>query len=559
MPLFVRIIHLAPLSICALLSNAQPAIEWQKTLGGFDVDMANTVRPTSDGGYIIAGVTASDDGDVNGLHAPDSLGNIYDDAWLVKLDQDGVIEWQKCLGGTGSDLAYDIQVTSDGGYILVAGTQSNDGDVLAAPGKGVWVVKMSAAAEVLWQRRLGGSRAETIRSVQQTADGGYILAGSTNSDDGDASGLHAPDNFGAYSDDFWVIKLDEAGVVQWQRCLGGTKTDRAYEVQQTSDGGFVVAGTTFSNDGDVTGFHVGAGSDSWVVKLDGLGNTQWSKSLGSGGVVPNAGGGNEEARSVQQTSDGGYIVVGWTDSNNSGDVSANHGPDDLGYFRYDMWVVKLNATGNRVWDKCLGGTWEDFAHSVQETSDGGFIVAGETGSTDGDVVGAIGNGDFWVVRLNALGAVLWQKCMGGSYDDFLGGGLDEARSLRVTADGGYVVAGYTNSGNGDVTGLHSWMLDAWVVKLGPDATGTGVDEVGPELISMAPNPTGAFIQITAHGLLHVEYITMVDATGRQVLRQPYQASETPLTLDITHHDAGTYVLQFHFRDGSSVSRRVVKT
>ena len=188
----------------------------------------------------------------------------------------------------------------------------------------------------------------------------------------------------------------QAPAIEWQKCLGGTADDFANSIQQTSDGGFIVAGETRSNDGDVSGNH--GKSDAWVVKLNSLGDILWKKCLG--------GTGNDYARSIQQISDGGFILTGYTNSNN-GDVSGNNG-------YYDAWVVKLNSSGDILWQKCLGGTYDDYARSIQQTSDTGFILAGYTFSNDGDVSGNHGFSDAWVVKLNSSGDIIWQKCFGGT-------------------------------------------------------------------------------------------------------------------------------------------------
>jgi len=409
-------------------SHAQaPAIEWQKCLGGTADDFANSIQQTSDGGFIVAGETRSNDGDVSGNHGKS-------DAWVVKLNSLGDILWKKCLGGTGNDYARSIQQISDGGFILTGYTNSNNGDVSGNNGYyDAWVVKLNSSGDILWQKCLGGTYDDYARSIQQTSDTGFILAGYTFSNDGDVSGNHG---FG----DAWVVKLNSSGDIIWQKCFGGTNEDYAYSIQQTSDSGFIVAGYTFSNDGDVSGYH--GYFDYWVVKLNSSGDIEWQKCLGGTYY--------DYAYSIQQTSNGGFIVAGSTNSNN-GDVSGYHG-----YF--DYWVVKLNSSGDIEWQKCLGGTNNDYANSIQQTSDGGFIVAGYTESNDGDVSGYHGGDyDAWVVKLNSSGDILWQKCLGGTIDD-------RAYSIQQTSDGGFIVAGFTVSNDGDVSGNHG-ASDAWVVKL----------------------------------------------------------------------------------------------
>jgi hypothetical protein len=278
-----------------------------------------------------------------------------------------------------------------------------------------------------WQRCLGGGNDDAAYGVVQAADGGYVVAGYTDSYDGNVSGKH--DLY-----DYWVTKLDASGKMKWQRCLGGDNYDWAHSIQQTSDGGYVVAGETQSNDGNVSGNHGGA--DYWVTKLNGSGNLVWQKCLG--------GDGNDLAHSIRQTSDGGYVVAGSTESN-GGDVSGNHG-------LHDYWVVKLDSSGSIVWRKCLGGNNSDWASSIQQTSDDGYVVAGATLSNDGDVSGNHGSNDYWAVKLDSSGNLVWRKCLGGNNSDW-------ASSIQQTSDGGYVVAGATLSNDGDVS------EDFWVVKL----------------------------------------------------------------------------------------------
>ena len=245
-------IALVLLILVSIYSNAQPSITWQKCLGGSDVEKGNSIQKTSDGGYILVGETSSDNGDVSGNHGST-------DVWLVKLTSLGAIEWQKCLGGSLIELCSSIQQTSDGGYILTGDTQSNNGDVSGNLGNyDAWVVKLTSEGVIEWQKCFGGSLDDAGRSIQQTTDGGYILNGHTGSNFGDVSGIHE-------DYDAWVVKLTSLGVIQWQKCLGGNSTDYGRNIQQTSDGGYILTGRTLSNDGDVSGNH--GNYEAWVVKL----------------------------------------------------------------------------------------------------------------------------------------------------------------------------------------------------------------------------------------------------------------------------------------------------
>ena len=407
---------------------AQPNIEWQRSLGGSEDEYAKSIQQTNDFGFIITGYTNSNDGDV-------SVNYGAADYWVIKLDASGNLSWQRSFGGTYSDEANSIQQTDDGGYIVAGSSESNDGYVSGNNGgKDYWIVKLDTSVNLSWQTSLGGSNNEVPHSIQQTNDFGYIVAGVSTSDDGDVSGNNG-------SGDCWIVKLDVSGNLSWQRSLGGSGWDQANSIQQTDDGGYIVAGFSTSNDGDVSGSN--GFLDSWIVKLDVSGNITWQKSLG--------GSNDEVAYSIQQTSDGGYIVAGASNSTN-GDVSGNNGAED-------SWIVKLDGSGNISWQRTLGGSGNDWAETIEQTTDGGYIVGGMSNSNDGDVSGNNGDYDIWIVKLDVSGNITWQESLGGS-------NVDIAYSIQQTSDGGCIVAGASNSNNGDVSG-NNGMDDYWIVKLGP--------------------------------------------------------------------------------------------
>jgi hypothetical protein len=363
--------------------SAQPAIEWQKTFGGSLADQAFSVNQTTDGGYIVAGTTSSINGDVFGNHG-------VLDFWVLKLTKTGAIQWKKTYGGSDVEAPLEIQQTSDGGYIAAGYTRSNNWDVSGNHGDyDAWVLKLNSAGAIQWQRCLGGSGWEEAWSVQQTSDGGYIIAGRSTSPDGDVTVNH-----GFF--DFWVVKLNQDGEIEWQRSLGGSDEDIGYAIVQTSDGGYIVAGSSSSVDGNVTGNH--GGLDYWVVKLNFEGKIEWEKSLGGSSL--------DRANDIQQARDGGYIILGQSYSNN-GDATGNHGNNDF-------WVVKLNVFGDLIWQKSLGGSNDDYGRSIFQTDDNGYVMVGRTQSNDGDVIGNDGGADLWLVKLSEFGDFEWQKSFGGT-------------------------------------------------------------------------------------------------------------------------------------------------
>ncbi|OYU83494.1 MAG: hypothetical protein CFE24_11110 [Flavobacterium sp. BFFFF2] len=424
--------------------NAQaPAIQWQKTLGGGLDDWAYCIKPTSDGGFISVGYTQSNNGDVSGNHLAGAT-----DIWVVKTDSSGVPQWKKALGGSQYEQAFSVQQTTDGGYIIAGQTNSTDGDISGNHGGlDAWIVKLNSDGSIGWKKCWGGNGQDFAKSVQQTTDGGYIVSGTTNSTNGDAVGQH-----GDY--DCFMLKLDSDGNTAWQQVLGGSGSDYSFAVIQDSDGGYVMAGFgTATGNGTLAELrnHFGAigGTEFWIVKLNSSGTLVQQRLVNRNA---NFDGSPNQINSLQQTADGGYIIAGQSMYFNLGQSY---------YGNYDNIIVKLNADFSTLWNQRFGGASSDIPNSIQQTSDGGYIVAGYSNSTNGDVTGNHTDNDAWMVRLNSSGTLLWQKSIGGTRDDY-------ANSIIQTTDGGYLMAGYTKSNNGDVSGNHGG-YDFWLVKLEADA------------------------------------------------------------------------------------------
>jgi len=367
------------------LSNTEsPNTQWSQTYGGTSHDVAHSVVQASDAGYALAGY-AYPSGSID-----------FDDFLLVKIDSSGSVQWSKTYGGTRDDEAYSVVQTSDEGYALAGCTWS-----YGAGGGDFWLVKTDANGNVQWRKTYGGIGWDEAHSVVQTSDGGYAIAGITLS-------------FGAGSYDFWLVKTDASGNQQWNRTYGGTSWDWASAMVQTTDGGFAIAGYTNS---------YGVGSyDFWLVKTDVYGNEEWNKTYG--------GTSNEFALSVVQTGDGGYALAGNTLSYGGGG--------------FDFWLVKTDASGNQQWNRAYGGAGNDYGTSVVQTVDQGYALVGSTYS-----FGA-GSNDFWLVKIDSIGNVQWNQTYGGTSGD-------GASALVQTNDGGFAMAGYTSSyGAGGE--------DIWLVK-----------------------------------------------------------------------------------------------
>jgi len=490
-------------SISWALAQA-PIIELQKSLGGSSNDFARGVILASDGNYIIAGGSSSNNGNVTGNHGSS-------DFWVVKMNPSGVVIWQKSLGGPGFDFAKDIKQTSDGGYILTGIASGNGGDVTGNHGLwDVWVVKLNANGILQWQKSLGGSANDGGSSVEQTSDGGYIVAAYSESSDGDVS--DAIDYI-----DYWVVKLSASGTLQWEKSFGGSEIDYATSIALTLDGGYIVSGFSDSTNGHVTGNH--GAEDFWVVKITANGDLQWQSTYG--------GSSQDVGNNVLPTQDGGYIISGFTSSNN-GDVSGNNGNSDF-------WLVKTNSTGAIEWQKTLGGSSSEFAYALQKVNNG-YVVAGGSSSSNGDVTENKGSEDFWVARVNSIGELQWQKSMGGNDDD-------EAHAINSTNDGGFVVAGFSYSNNGDVTGNHG-SNDMWVVKLSQDPLAI-VDFQFQEIV-LYPNPVSEVLYIEAQQ--DIENISVFNLLGQELLKQSVNGLQS--TIDMSGLSGGIYLIQILSSQGA---------
>jgi len=392
--------------------------------------------------------------------------------------------WERTYGGSNNDWGYSVAQTSDGGFIITGLTAS-----FGTGSLDFYLIRTDAYGDTLWTRTYGGSAGDWGYSVAQTSDGGFIITGFTAS-------------FGAGGIDFYLVKTDAYGDTLWTRTYGGSGADVGYSVTQTSDGGYIVAGSTAS---------FGAGNwDVYLVRTDTYGDTLWTRTYG--------GGSTDHGNSVKQTSDGGYIVAGGTESFGAGEgdvylVKTDAVGDTLWTRTYgggagdignsvaqtsdggyivagssfgagltDVYLVKTDSVGDTLWTRTYGGSDDDEGYSVAQTSDGGYIVAGRTES-----FGA-GSGDVYLVKTDAVGDTLWTRTYGGSSTEW-------GRSVAQTSDGGYIVAGYTYS-FGDTLG------DIYLIKT--DSLGyTGIEENPPSAkpdafaISAHPNPFNSACRISA--------------------------------------------------------------
>ena len=299
--------------------------------------------------------------------------------------------------------------------------------------------------ELDWAKTYGGSNEDEALSIVLSSDGGYMVLGNTRSTDGDVTGKTSTDL------DYWLLKLDADGEKIWDRTYGGSQDDKAANIANTTDGGYIISGYTSSNDGDVSenaGFH-----DYWIVKIDGSGDIQWEKSWGFEG--------DDRGFRVIQTSDGGYFATGFLDvgfieDGEGNDLTDNQSNRASQHSLGDYWGIRMDTDGNKIWRRYFGGGHIDQSRDVLETSDGGFLMIGVSESSDFDITDARGANDFWVVKVNAQGDMLWQKSLGGSESDF-------AFRVVEASDGNFIITGDTRSSDFDVSSFKG-NADVWVVK-----------------------------------------------------------------------------------------------
>lgn len=362
-----------------------PDEEWNKTFGGSDEDMAYSVQQTMDGGYILAGST-------------NSYGSGNFDVWLVKTDENGDEEWNNFYGGLKSDTGCSVIQTSDYGFIVLGNTLS-----YGPLNRNAWLIKTDSDGNEEWNKTLGGVLTETAYSFQQTNDNGYIVTGYINNNN----------NF-----DVWLIKSDSNGNQEWSKTYDRSVNDVGHSVFQTNNGGYIIVGETKNEDS--------SDIDVWLIKIGVDGNEQWNKTFGGANI--------ERGHDVLQTADGGYIITGYTDSFGTGGL---HGKN--------VWVIKTDSTGEELWNKTYGGTQNEEGNSIIQLINGGFLICGYTHSY------GEGWSDVFIIKTDSSGNEVWSKTVGGAF-------WESGESVRQTDDEGFIIAGMTDSfGNGEE--------DFWLIKI----------------------------------------------------------------------------------------------
>ncbi|MCX6276456.1 MAG: T9SS type A sorting domain-containing protein [Bacteroidetes bacterium] len=407
------------------LAQSPIAKQWDYRFGGDLYDYLNTFQQTTDGGYILGGYSSSG---ISGDKTQPSWGNL--DFWIVKTDALGIKQWDKRFGGTGVDYLNAMEQTADGGYILGGNSDSGVGGDKTQPNRGAvdyWIIKTDSLGNKIWDKRYGGTDDEYLVSVLQTSDGGYIIGGYSGSGiGGDKTQINRGYN------DYWIVRTDSIGTVLWDKDFGGTDYDFMTNLLIADDGGFLLGGSSTSPTGPDKTQNTWGATDVWLIKTDSLGNKIWDADYG--GVD------YDQLNSFCKSADGGYMLGCYSASGISGNKTQNTW--GLG----DVWLLKITDTGTIQWDKDFGGTdTEDGVGSVFQNSDGGYFVISNSFS---DISGNktennLGFGQAWVIKTDSLGTLQWDKTIFTDPDQKI------YPMMIPTGDGCYAIA---ESTYGDVAG-----------------------------------------------------------------------------------------------------------
>lgn len=524
-------------------------ILWERSYGGKHAEFLYDAIPTPDYGFLLAGSSISNK---NGNKSEANKGDL--DYWVWKMDEKGTAEWQKSFGGNGVDLLQSVRITTDGGFILAGTSSSNlsaDKKEACKGQEDFWIIKLDAKGKELWQRTIGGSGQEKLLSIAQTKDGGYILGGTSSSNASEPDGKGIVDKYGKSEDsrgslDYWVVKLDTKGEIQWQKTLGGKYVDELKSIEQTLDEGYILGGYSNSPEsGDKAQGNYGLG-DYWIVKLDKEGNQLWQQTLG--------GDKDDNLFTLSQTKDGGFILGG---NSNSGATNSKSKTNKNGT---DFWVLKLDKIGTIEWQETYNYGKLDVLTSVVENQDGTYLIGGYAQSeakSKGLTVKGIGSkiakdakdkegiNDYIALKIKATGEEIWTQTVGSKGDEVL-------KRLFETRDGGYILAG-TSKGqisrdkNSNIGGS-----DFWIVKL-KDKDKKEKDKQNIEAI---PNPAITY----TNAIVGYEYTkgtaTLFDLSGRMISAVKLNGERT-IPIDLTSLPQGIYLIEVK-TDVSTDGVKVIK-
>ncbi|MGC4040319.1 MAG: T9SS type A sorting domain-containing protein [Flavobacterium sp.] len=514
-------------------------ILWEKSYGGKHADYLFDAIPTPDYGFILAGSSLSKK---TGNKTEDNRGDL--DYWIWKMDENGDLDWQKTLGGLGQDMLYTVLLTNDGGYLLAGSSESGQGldkKDKCRGGSDFWIVKLNAKGGEEWQKTIGGIGQDDLSCVLRAKDGGFILAGSSASE---ISGEKTSKNYGGL--DYWIVKIDPKGEIVWQNSFGGKYNDELRSITAAADGGYLLGGSSNSADnGNKLQKNLGF-SDYWIIKTDDKGQEEWQKVIG--------GKGDDQLKTVFTCSDGNYLLGGNSNSESGDDKRSTNESGT------DFWVLKIDSkTKEILWQETYNIAQTDILTSMIENDDKTILIGGyaqgeiirpkvkslKSKKTTEDVKMKKGTDDYVAIKINEKGEELWRKDVGSDGEDVL-------RKVIETRDGGYLMAGTSKtilaaSGGVKATGNKSsgkGSNDFWVVKL-KDKTKPKTEKSPIEAI---PNPAIDYTNVIVGYDFTKGTATLVDLAGR-VLQQ-FSITDRTIPIDLKGLPEGIYVVNIKTDKGS---------
>ncbi|MXV39220.1 T9SS type A sorting domain-containing protein [Flavobacteriaceae bacterium Ap0902] len=515
--------------ICLTFFNVLFAqeIQWEKNIGGSKSEYLSDIIGTPDNGFLLAGSSYSGK---SGTKAIGGQGDL--DYFIWKINENGDVEWQNSFGGLGSDELIKINSTWEGGYILAGMSNSgNDGDKKSSNYglNDFWIVKINPFGEEEWQLSIGGKGNDMMIDILETYDRGFLIAGTSDSDSEIYSNNvllnQIEENKG--NSDFWVIKISEKGAIEWQRTLGGKYVEELKGVQLTKDQGYILSGNSNSpQSGDKISENIGQ-EDFWILKLNEAGEIEWEKSLG--GEM------SDNLTNIIPTNDNGFIIGGTTQQNKDQDINI------------DWWIMKMDVKGDVEWEKTIDIGSRDVLVGINKTKAGNYLLSGFN-----EVIGTTNQKDkqdgedYIAIKIDETGKELWRKKIGGKSSDRL-------NKTLVTRDGGYILAGTSDSkSNEDKKSENFGREDFWVVKLLDSESQLEKIE---ESIEVYPNPARDYVNILIHQPFKSADLQIVDMAGAIVQENTIKQKLTPI--NIMQLSTGIYILKIKIID-QMYTKKVIK-
>lgn len=504
---------------CAIALNSysqNPNIQWQNIIAGDAMEEPGNTIQSIAGDYYSIGATTSTAGDL----APNK-GNW--DAWITKIDANGNFAWKKNIGGSGDDLLWDVIQTNDGNFIATGGCSSQDGDlngVTFNSTKMIWLVKFDATGTILWQKKIGGSNTEVGTLIKESPNGELNIFATSYANNLDILSHYGSTN----TSDIVYFRLSATGAILEQKTYGGSEDERLTGFSETNDGGFVVLATSTSTDYDITQ-HIGSTADknAWVFKIDVNKNIAWEKSYFINGFGT--------AYKIKELSNG-HIMFSFSDN-----LWVNN-------LYSDGIVITLNAQGNLVWQKAIGGAKYDEINDMIETSPNHILLLGSTGSNDSIVTNNIPGAQLWILEIDSLGIINSQQTYGGTFEEI-------ACNFIKTNDNGLVVTSKSRSHDLDVINPNVWNClcqDVWIFKLSPNVTAIEESTLSNSF-SIFPNPANDIIHINASTSLTNESYSIINTLGQTVLNGKLENDRS--IINVQTLQSGIYFLQIGSKQAQS--------